>query len=141
VDVATNNTESLYARLHKTRPDLAANIKEIWRSPMIPSDPMVWRADLPAELKQKVLYFFIQYGRFGDMEKIARERKVLAQMSDGWGPFLASSNAQLLEVRQIEAFKKKLKAEAKNDTAGVTAAEADLKQLQAMSKIVGQGGY
>src|SRR3546814_260120 len=39
VDVATNNTESIYARLAKTNPEAAANIKEIWRSPMIPSDP------------------------------------------------------------------------------------------------------
>ena len=141
VDVATNNTESLYDRLAKTQPKMAANIKEIWRSPMIPSDPMVWRKDLPEDAKQKILYFFIQYGRFGDMDKIARERKILANMSDGWGPFLASSNAQLLEVRQIEAFKKKLKAEAKGDTAGVKAAEADLVKLQEMSAIVGQGGY
>jgi phosphonate transport system substrate-binding protein len=141
VDVATNNTESLYARLAVTRPDLFANVKEIWRSPMIPSDPMVWRKDLPAELKQKILFFFIQYGRFGDMEKVARERKILSEMSDGWGPFLASSNAQLIEVRQIEAFKKKIKAEAKGDMAAVKEAEAQLDQLRKMSKVVGQGGY
>jgi len=141
VDVATNNTESLYDRLAKTQPKMAANIKEIWRSPMIPSDPMVWRKDLPEDVKQKILYFFIQYGRFGDMDKVAREREVLANMSDGWGPFLASSNAQLLEVRQIEAFKKKLKAEAKNDANGVKAVEADLAELQKMSAVVGQGGY
>lgn len=141
VDVATNNTESLYDRLAKTQPKMAANIKEIWRSPMIPSDPMVWRKDLPEDVKQKILYFFIQYGRFGDMDKVAREREVLANMSDGWGPFLASSNAQLLEVRQIEAFKKKLKAEAKNDANGVKAVEADLADLQKMSAVVGQGGY
>ena len=46
VDVATNNTESIYARLAKTNPEAAANIKEIWRSPIIPSDPIVWRKDL-----------------------------------------------------------------------------------------------
>jgi phosphonate transport system substrate-binding protein len=141
VDVATNNTESLYDRLAKTQPAMAANIKEIWRSPMIPSDPMVWRKDLPEDVKQKILYFFIQYGRFGDMDKVSREREILANMSDGWGPFLASSNAQLLEVRQIEAFKKKLKAEAKNDASGVKAVEADLAELQKMSAVVGQGGY
>ena len=107
VDVATNNTESLYARLVKTNPDMAKNIKEIWRSPLIPSDPMVWRKDLPQDVKEKVLYFFIQYGRFGDMDKVARERKVLANLSDGWGPFLASSDAQLIDVRQIELYKKK----------------------------------
>lgn len=141
VDVATNNTESLYARLVETQPEMAGNIKEIWRSPLIPSDPMVWRKDLPEELKQKILYFFIQYGRFGDAEKVKKERAVLANMSDGWGPFLASSDAQLLDVRQIEAFKKKLKAERNNDAEGVKKAEQELADLKEMAKIVGKGGY
>ncbi len=86
VDVATNNTESIYARLAKTNPQAAANIKEIWRSPMIPSDPMVWRKELADEAKQKIYYFFMQYGRFGDMDKVKRERDILANVSDGWGP-------------------------------------------------------
>ena len=141
VDVATNNTESIYARLVKTNPDMAKQIKEIWRSPLIPSDPMVWRADLPEELKQKIMYFFIQYGRFGSLEKVQREREILSNTSDGWGPFLASSNAQLLDVRQIEAFKKKLKAERAGDQAGVKAAEAELAELKKFAEIVGQGGY
>lgn len=141
VDVATNNTESLYARLAKTKPDMASNIKEIWRSPLIPSDPMVWRKDLPREVKEKILYFFIQYGRFGETDKVSRERKVLANLSDGWGPFLASSNAQLLEVRQIEAFKKKMKAEKNNDAAAMEEIEKSLQELKKMSEIVGKGGY
>lgn len=141
VDVATNNTESIYARLAKTNPKAAANIKEIWRSPIIPSDPMVWRQDLPQATKERMLYFFLQYGRFGDQEKVARERAVLANLSDGWGPFLASSNAQLLDVRQIEAFKAKLKAERKGDTAAVKAAEQELANLKKMSDIVGKAGY
>ncbi|MCB1743684.1 MAG: phosphonate ABC transporter substrate-binding protein [Gammaproteobacteria bacterium] len=141
VDVATNNTESMYARLTKTNPEAAANIKEIWRSPIIPSDPMVWRKDLSSALKEKLLYFFIQYGRFGDMEKVKRERAVLAGLSDGWGPFLASSNAQLLDVRQIEAFKKRVKAKNAKDEAALKEAEMELKELQDMAKVVGQGGY
>jgi phosphonate transport system substrate-binding protein len=141
VDVATNNTESIYDRLGKTNPEAAANIKEIWRSPMIPSDPMVWRKDLDEEAKQKIYYFFMQYGRFGNEEKVARERAVLANTSDGWGPFLASSNAQLLDVRQIEAFKAKLKAEQAGDADAVKVAEAELAKLQGYAKIVGQAGY
>ena len=141
VDVATNNTESIYARLAKTNPEAASNIKEIWRSPMIPSDPMVWRKDLPEDAKQKIYYFFMQYGRFGDADKVKHEREVLANMSDGWGPFLASSNAQLLDVRQIEAFKAKIKAQNAGDEAGVKAAEKTLKDLQAYAKIVGEAGY
>lgn len=141
VDLATNNTESIYARLAKNNPEAAANIKEIWRSPLIPSDPMVWRKDLSAEAKQKIYYFIMQYGRFGPMEKVKKERETLANLSDGWGPFLASSNAQLLDVRQIEAFKVKLKAERAGDAAAVAAAEAELKKLKEMAAVVGQAGY
>ena len=141
VDIATNNTESVYARLQKNNMDAFKNIKEIWRSPLIPSDPMVWRKELSDEAKQKIYFFIMQYGRFGSMEKVKRERAVLASLSDGWGPFLASSNAQLLDVRQIEAFKARLKAEAKGDKAGVAAAEKDLAELKAMADVVGKAGY
>ena len=120
---------------------MASEIKEIWRSPLIPSDPMVWRKDLSPELKEKILYFFIQFGRFGDLEKVEREREILANTSDGWGPFLASSNAQLLDVRQIEAFKKKIKAERNNDAAAMKEAEAELVQLKKMAEITSAGGY
>ena len=116
VDIATNNTESLYARLAQTQPDAAAKIKEIWRSPLIPSDPMVWRANLPEEVKQDLLYFFMTYGRFNaDPKELQRQRDVLAQMSDGWGPFLMSSNLQLIPIRQLELFSSKTKLQ--NDTA------------------------
>ena len=139
VDVATNNTESMQ-RLAQTQPEMYANIKEIWRSPLIPSDPMVWRKDLPPELKEKILYFFIQYGRFGDVDKITRERKILAEMSDGWGPFLASSDAQLLAVRQIELYKKKLKAKEKGNAAEIQAVEAEEKRMNDMSGLF-KGGF
>lgn len=141
IDVATNNTESVYARLAKTNPQAAANIKEIWRSPLIPSDPMVWRKELPQDAKQKIYYFFMQYGRFGDPEKVKHEREVLAQMSDGWGPFLASSNAQLIDVRQIEAFKALVTAQSAGDAEAVQAAEQELAELKAMAGIVGEAGY
>src|SRR3546814_2460839 len=82
----------------------------------------------------------MQYGRFGDPEKVQRERKILAEMSDGWGPFLASSNAQLLDVRQIEAFKALVDAQTENDAEGIKAAEQELAELKARSGIVGQAG-
>jgi phosphonate transport system substrate-binding protein len=111
VDVATNNTESLYGRLVKNNPEAAANIKEIWRSPLIPSDPMVWRANLDEDVKAKIYYFFMNYGRTGDIARQQHERDVLAGMSSGWGPFLASSNAQLIPIRQMSLFKDKLNIE------------------------------
>ena len=147
VDVATNNTESIYARLQTARPDAFKSIKEIWRSPIIPSDPMVWRKDLASCVKQKIYFFFMQFGRFGNMKKVKHEREVLAKISDGWGPFLASSNAQLIDVRQIEAFKKKLKAERSKKMTeeqkkkAIAKANADLKRIREFAKIIGKGGY
>ena len=42
---------------------------------------------------------------------MAHERKVLADLGN-WGSFVASSNAQLLPVRQVAAFREKLTTEA-----------------------------
>ena len=47
VDVATNNTED-FEKFAKSQPARAANIRPIWKSPIIPADPIVWRRDLPA---------------------------------------------------------------------------------------------
>lgn len=141
VDIATNNTESVYARLQKNNMNAFKNIKEIWRSPLIPSDPMVWRADLSDEVKEKIYFFIMQYGRFGSPEKVKRERANLANLSDGWGPFLASSNAQLLDVRRIEAFKAKIKAVNSGDEIAIAAADAELEKLLELAEIVGQAGF
>ncbi len=140
VDLVTNNTESL-ERLTKTKPELAANLKEIWRSPLIPSDPMVWRKDLDDDAKARIHYFFMQFGRFGDAEKVKAEREILANVGDGWGPFLASSNAQLNDVRQIELFKKKIKAEKAGDQAAIKEIEGALETLGEAAAIIGNAGY
>lgn len=110
VDVATNNTESL-DRLAQSRPDDHARIKEVWRSPLIPSDPLVWRKDLPDDLKTRIYAFFLGYGRLGDEEEVKRARKILSTTSDGWGVFVPSSNAQLYPIRQLELFREKLTIE------------------------------
>lgn len=129
VDFATNNTENM-TRLQQTRPEEAAKIKEVWRSPMIAGDPIVWRKDLPADLKAKIYTFFMTYGRNGTPEEIAHAREVLAKTSDGWGPFLASSDAQLLPIRQLELFKSRVKAE-KNDKLSADEKAAELKKIDA----------
>ncbi len=146
VDVATNNTENVYDRLKKTNPKAFSNIKEIWRSPLIPSDPMVWKKDLSAQAKEKLAYFFLQYGRFGSLDKIGKERASLAKMSDGWGPFLASSNAQLIPIRQLALFKNKLKiqndsklSQAEKDKK-ITKIDAALAEVAKYKAAVGDGG-
>ncbi|MGB0723262.1 MAG: phosphonate ABC transporter substrate-binding protein [Gammaproteobacteria bacterium] len=104
VDVATNNTEN-WRRLEATHPEKIANVKEIWRSPLIPSDPIVWRKNLPEPVKGKVYDFFMTYGTTGD----AAEMEVLKGLQ--WAPFRASSNDQLIPIRQLVLFKDRIKIE------------------------------
>jgi phosphonate transport system substrate-binding protein len=108
VHVATNNNESV-ERLGKTAPDAAAKIKVIWTSPLIPSDPLVWRKDLDAGVKAKLISFLLSYGRIGDEATLKKQKEVLAGL--GWAPMRPSSNDQLIAIRQLEANKKQLKIE------------------------------
>jgi phosphonate transport system substrate-binding protein len=138
VDLATNNTESL-ERLTKTNPEKAQLVREIWRSPLIPSDPLVWRKDLPAETKQKLKTFLLTYGVSGP--DVDQAKKVLAGLQ--WAPFRASSNTQLLPVRQVAVYRDKLKLEADTvlsaDDKAKRAAELDAK-LAAISREMEMAG-
>lgn len=102
VDLATNNTESM-DRLKKMHPEAFNNIRILWKSPLIPSDPLVWRIDLPADIKTKVRDFFLTYG------KTEEEKKVLSDLA--LGHFRESSNKQLIPIRQLELFRQKVKIE------------------------------
>jgi phosphonate transport system substrate-binding protein len=104
VDFATNNTEQ-YDKLVETNPKMAANLKVIWKSPMIPKDPLVWRKDLPRELKARIKAFILGYGRTGDKNTIKKQLEILKGMATGFGPFFDSSNAQLITVREINYAK------------------------------------
>ena len=107
IDFATNNTESL-SRLQTTAPDHAKNIKIIWKSPLIPSDPIAWRKNLPEETKAKIKQFFMTYGKSGD--DIEKAKQILADLQ--WAPFRDSSNDQLLPIRQLSLFKDRRKVAA-----------------------------
>lgn len=105
--IATNNSEQI-ARTQQKQPEVAKNIKVIWTSPLIPSDPMVYRKDMSEELKTRIKAFFLGYGRIGDVEQA---KAILGGMSDGQGMYLSSNNTQLYPIRQLEYFKNKLKVE------------------------------
>jgi phosphonate transport system substrate-binding protein len=106
VDVASNNTESL-ARIKASNPDKYNKVKVIWKSPLIPSDPIVWRKNLADADKAKLRNFFMTYGA----NKNAEELKILNAL--GWAPFKASTDNQLLPIRQLVLFKKRIKIEGK----------------------------
>jgi phosphonate transport system substrate-binding protein len=109
VDVASNNSEQL-TKVKETAPEKYEQIRILWTSPLIPRDPLVWRKDLPAELKKKIQDFVVAYG------KDDREKEILKNMYRIKG-YKVSTDAQLLPIRQLELFKERRKFEADTNMA------------------------
>ena len=103
VDVATNNTEDL-GKLEATKPELAAQVKVLWRSPLIPSDPFVWRKDLDPAVKAKIKSFVLGYAKTDPTEK------AILKNIYSYGGFRESNNDQLIPIRQLELFRDRAKA-------------------------------
>ncbi len=103
VDVATNNSEEL-GKLKGQAPEKAEQIRILWTSPEIPSDPLVWRKELPDDVKQKIKAFVLAYGN-------TEHGKSVMNGIYSYGGFRDSSNAQLLPIRQLELYKAKTKLE------------------------------
>jgi phosphonate transport system substrate-binding protein len=128
VHAAANNNENL-DRLEKTSPEKAKAIRVIWTSPLIASDPLVWRKDLDAGIKSKISTWLLGYG------KTDGEKKTLAEL--GWAPFKKSDNSQLLPTRQMEVNRAimKIKGDEKIPDAERTAKLAALqKQFNELDK-------
>jgi phosphonate transport system substrate-binding protein len=106
VDAAVHSSDVL-ERVEKRSPEVAANLRVIWKSPLIAGDPMLWRKDLNGDVKQRVRQFFLSYGKGPDA---ARELAILHKLT--LGGFRDSSDAQLLPTRQLELFKEKTKLQA-----------------------------
>lgn len=105
VDVATNNSENL-EKIQERFPDKFRDLRVVWQSPLIPLDPLVMRKDLPEAIKARVRDFFYTYGQGGQ-----REKDALMKLSKLAG-FQASSNRQLIPIRQLELFREKTRIEA-----------------------------
>jgi phosphonate transport system substrate-binding protein len=106
VDLATNNTNDLEKLGHQLG-ERISDIRVVWTSPLIPADPLVWRKDLPADVKARVSGFFLGYARSGTEADRLRERKNLAPLT--FSGFKPSSDDQLLPIRQLELFKTRAK--------------------------------
>jgi phosphonate transport system substrate-binding protein len=117
IDVATVASDGV-DRMKLKQPEKAAELREVWRSPMIPSDPLLWRKDLDADVKKKLRDFVLGYGRD------AREKELLKALT--FSSFVASDNTQLVPIRQLELARERSKVEA--DTA--MAADEKAKRLQ-----------
>lgn len=136
VDVATNNNENL-DRIKERQPEKYADLRIIWTSPEIPSDPIVWRKDLPTDTRNKIKTFFLTYGVPApgkSQEQVKAEIEVLDGLK--WGPFRPSDNDQLVPIRQLELFKAKTKLQADSSLpeaekkAQLAKIEAQLAELQ-----------
>lgn len=108
VDVATNNTEEM-DKLKANKPELASQLRVLWESPLIPSDPFVWRKDLDPAVKAKLKNFVLNYA------KTDEQQKTILKNIYNYGGFRESSNDQLTPIRQLELFKDRSKVE--SDTA------------------------
>lgn len=103
VDVATNNSEET-DKLEASKPEVLKELKVLWKSPLIPNDPLVWRKDLDPAVKAKLKGFLLAYG------KTDADRAVLKNIYNYSG-FKESSNEQLVPIRQLELFKDRSKIE------------------------------
>ncbi|WP_025137370.1 phosphonate ABC transporter substrate-binding protein [Achromobacter sp. DH1f] len=106
VDVAVNNTEALERYRLNTGKDANDSVRILWKSPLIPADPLVMRTDLPADMKTKIRDFFVNYGKGKDAERELANLKALTYQG-----FRASDNQQLVPIRQIELAREKAKVE------------------------------
>ena len=125
IDIATNNSENL-DKIAQRCPEKFKEIKVIWTSPLIASDPLVMRKDLPEATKTKIKNFFFNYAKTDP-----REKELLMKLSKLSG-FKESSNAQLTPIRQLELFKDRNKFEA---DAGMAAAEKQTKIAEIDKKL------
>ena len=130
VDVATNNSENL-DKIKDKLPAKFNDIRVIWTSPLIPSDPLVIRKDMAEPLKGKVKEFFYNYGKGSQQEKDNLYK--LSKLSS----FKVSTNSQLIPIRQLELFKdrNKIDADASLAAADKQSKLADIdRQLVALAK-------
>jgi phosphonate transport system substrate-binding protein len=104
VDVATNNTEDM-GKLETSKPELFQQLRVIWRSPLIPSDPFVWRKDLDPAVKAKLKSFVLNYAKNDPAEK------AILNNIYNYDGFRESNNDQLIPIRQLELFRDRRKAE------------------------------
>jgi phosphonate transport system substrate-binding protein len=100
VDVATNNSESML-KIEQGDPEAFNNIQIIWTSPVIPSDPLAYRKDLPDCLKDQIKNFFYNY----------KDAAVLEPL--GWQGFDPAADADWNTIRELNIGKELM--EVQND--------------------------
>ncbi len=126
IEAAANNTTNMKV-LAREKPDAAKGLREIWRSPLLGLDPIIYRKDLDPRIKAKLRRFFQDYGRAGTPEQVAHARAVLKGLE--FGLFNAADGSILNQVREVD-LKKQL-----FDMKGQTGAAADAKRGQLKAEL------
>jgi phosphonate transport system substrate-binding protein len=127
LDVATNNSTSLM--LDKQNGGHQADrVRVIWRSPVLPEDPIIWRKDLDPRIKEKLRQFFLTYGQ-GSSAEAERARGYMAKVHVGG--FKPADDNHLLPVREMEATERWLEAKESGDPTKIAAAKATLDSIRA----------
>lgn len=117
VDVATNNSESM-ARLQETDPEAFEQVQIIWTSPLIPSDPIAYKDDIPDCLKAQFQDFFYNIS----------DESVLGPLD--WAGFDEAGDVDWNPIRELDIARQM--EEVKNDAA---LSEADkAAQLEELGK-------
>ncbi|BAP45893.1 phosphonates ABC transporter periplasmic phosphonates-binding protein [Pseudomonas sp. StFLB209] len=134
LDAASFNSEN-WDRLQLTHPEQLSQLKIIWKSRLIPSDPVLWRTSLSQPSRAKIRSFLLSYGA-NEHEKAVL--KGLQQTS-----FIASDNDQLLPIRQLLLFKQRTEVAASTlsvdqKKARLRAIDAELARLQDRISVPGK---
>lgn len=100
VDVATNNNEAL-ERLEKTNLSARNKIEIIWTSPIIPSDPIAYRKNLPQDVKNRIKNFFYNF----------KDRKILDPLQ--WSALVPANDRTWNPIRELDLAKQILDLQSK----------------------------
>ncbi|HEY5107589.1 MAG TPA: phosphate/phosphite/phosphonate ABC transporter substrate-binding protein [Caulobacteraceae bacterium] len=127
LDVATNNSASLLLNRQRGRHE-ADEVRVIWRSPILPEDPIIWRKDLDPAIKEKLRQFLLTYGQ-GSSARAERQRGYMARLNIGG--FRPADDSFLLPVREMEATELWLAAKQTGDKRQIADARQSLDAITA----------
>ena len=102
LDASTNNSVGLdFARVGEAAAQTAFNrLQIIWTSPPLPESAIVYRRDLPADLKAKMAAFFTHYGQVPGAEG-ERQRAIVAKLH--YSGFRTADDAYLKPIADMRA--------------------------------------
>jgi phosphonate transport system substrate-binding protein len=126
LDLAASSTAFLALQRRRGRKEADA-VRVIWRSPVLPGDPLIWRRDLDPAVKEKLREFFLTYGQ-GD-DAAGRQRSRLASLNIGG--FRPADDSHLLPVREMDATQTWLAARRTGDRLRIAAARQALDTVTA----------